>query len=145
MAEVPVLRYLTAFSALLLLLTSQLKAQRLQEWTAPTRAMWETGQKRQTEAFAAMLASDYVGVYGDGIHSRAAELQTLSQINLRSFRLSDLVARPLVGETELVTYKVTVTGDFAGTDFSGAQWVASIWRKRGGKWQLVLYSEARSP
>ena len=108
-------------------------------------AVWQSAKDGQPEAFAARLDPVYSGVYADGVHSRAVEQEAVRREHLRSFAMGSIAARQLDARTQTLTYKVTVNGDYNGTDFSGDYWAASLWRHSGGKWLLLLHTEAKCP
>ena len=106
-------------------------------------AVWEAAQATKPDVFGAFLDPAYSGVYADGVHSRAAEIEAVNQEHLRSFAINDAVAKQLDPQTQMLTYKVSVKGDFAGTDFSGDYWAVSLWHLTGGMWMLVAHAEAK--
>ncbi len=106
-------------------------------------AVWQAAQDTKPDVFASFLDSTYSAVYADGVHSREAEIDTIQKEHLRSFALSSIVAKQLDEHNQMLTYKITVKGDFGGTDFSDDYWAMSMWRSTGGKWLLVAHAEAK--
>ena len=49
-----------------------------------------------------------------------------------------------VARTQTLAYRVTLKGDYKGSDLSGDYWAASLWRLEGGRWWLVQHTEARA-
>ena len=107
-------------------------------------AVWQAAKDTNPDVFAAFLDATYSGIYGDGVHSRAAEIDAVRQEHLRSFALGSIVSRQLDEHTQMLTYKVTVKGDFGGADFSGDYWALSVWRSTGGQWLLFAHTEAKA-
>jgi len=107
-------------------------------------AVWQAAKDTKPDVFAAFLDATYSGVYGDGVHSRAVEIDAIRQEHLRSFALGSVASRQLDAHTQVLTYKITVKGDFGGADFSGDYWALSVWRSTGGQWLLIAHSEAKA-
>ena len=124
--------------------TLQAFAQATDEFVARETAVWQAVKDKRLDAFTAALDTSVVGVYADGIHTRAAEVASVRDANLRSFTLSAFVTRHLDPITTLLTYRAVVAGDAAGQDFSGPYWVASLWRKVGGQWKTAFHTEVKA-
>jgi hypothetical protein len=115
------------------------------DWTARETAMWQAVKDKKIEPFAAGLDSTFVGVYTDGLHTREIEVAQVRQVNLKTFRLSDLTVRRLDRKVVLLTYKADVAGESGSTDISGSYWIASIWQMRGAQWRGVMHTEVKAP
>jgi hypothetical protein len=111
---------------------------------AQERGLWDAVKQKNLGAFRAALAPAYAGVYADGVHDRAAELQVVASTRLRRFQMEDLQVHQPAGNTVVLTYKITEDGDIAGTALSGTYWASSVWHKAGRNWQTVLHTEARA-
>jgi len=132
-------------ATLLAVNAAQAFAQATDEFVARETAVWQTVKDKRLDAFAAALDSSVVAVYADGIHTRAAEVASVRQTNLRSFTLTAFATRHLDPAMTLLTYRAVVAGDAGGQDFSGTYWVASLWRKVGGQWKTVFHTEVKAP
>jgi hypothetical protein len=124
---------------------AQAFAQAGDEFVARETAVWQAVKDKQLEAFTAALDTSFVGVYADGIHTRAAEVASVRPTNLRSFTLTEFATRHLDPRTTLLTYRAVVAGDAAGKDFSGTYWISSLWRKVGGQWKTAFHTEVKAP
>ncbi len=124
---------------------AQAFAQATDEFVARETAVWQAVKDKRLDAFTAALDTGVVAVYADGIHTRAAEVASIRQVNLRSFTLTEFATRHLDPRTTLLTYRAIVAGDAGGQDFSGTYWVSSLWRKAGGQWKTVFHTEVKAP
>ena len=123
---------------------AQAFAQATDEFVARETAVWQVVKDKRLDAFTAALDTGVVAVYADGIHTRAAEVASVRQVNLRSFTLTEFATRHLDPGTTLLTYRAIVAGDAGGQDFSGTYWVSSLWRKAGGQWKTVFHTEVKA-
>lgn len=110
---------------------------------AQENAVWQAVAEHRPQAFAAFLDRDYVGVYGDGFHDAAAEVTAVSQITLARFQISDFVARNVDSNNVVVTYRIDLSGNAGGQEFSGRYTCSSLWHRSGRQWHVALHSEAR--
>jgi Domain of unknown function (DUF4440) len=107
------------------------------------KALWEALKTHDASVFESSLASDYTGVYADGVRNRKEEIAAIPTINLKDYAISNVnIAGPLRDAT-LVTYKITIEGTRSGRDISGAYYVSSLWVSRGGLWRNVLHAAVR--
>ena len=123
---------------------AQAVAQATDEFIVRETAVWQAVKDKRLDAFTGALDTGVVAVYADGIHTRAAEVASVRQANLRSFTLTEFATRHLDPRTTLLTYRAIVAGDAGGQDFSGTYWVSSLWRKAGGQWKTVFHTEVKA-
>jgi hypothetical protein len=114
------------------------------EFTAKERALWKAVKEKNLQAFRVALAPAYVGVYADGVHDRAGELEAVASTTLRSFEMEDVGVHQPNPNTAVMTYRLTQDGDIGGVEVSGTYWAASVWQRARGKWQTVLHMETRA-
>jgi Domain of unknown function (DUF4440) len=104
------------------------------------KAVWESLKNKDKNAFADLLADEYTGVFidGRGEHDKQGAVDSISQVTIRHYLLSDFKLSPLGANAALLRYS-------ASGDFSGAQGqhvnlaVDNIWVKRGEQWQSLRY------
>jgi len=124
---------------------AQALAQAPDEFVVRETAVWQAVKDKRLDAFTAVVDTSFVGVYADGIHTRAADVASIGPANLRRFTLTEFAIRHLDHRTTLLTYKAVVTGDAAGQDFSGTYWISGLWRQVGSQWKKVLHTEVKAP
>jgi hypothetical protein len=112
--------------------------------TARENAIWQTIKDKHFRSFESMLSPQFRGVYDDGVHTRAAEVAVIRDVNLTSFHLSDVQVRSAGPGVAVMTYHVEERGDYKGQDFSGGYNCSSVWRHEGGRWVGILHSEVKA-
>ena len=106
-------------------------------------AVWQAVKAKRMDAFAASMSPDFVGVYSEGTHDRARELEVVRIQSLRSFAIHNFRARMVDRNSMLMTYSADVRGTYRGASFSGRYWNTSLWHRRAGKWLTVYHGEAK--
>ena len=118
-------------------------AQASAEWSGRETALWQAVKDHKMEVFSAGLDPTFVGIYPDGLHSRATEVAQARPANLKDFQLSQFTIRSLGPQVVLLTYKAVVSGKSGGKDFSGTYWVGSLWQMRGKQWRTLMHTEVK--
>lgn len=111
---------------------------------AREQAVWDAVKAKDTKRFGEMLASDYRGVYDDGIETRATEITNTAAVELRSFTLQDAKVTFPVQDVAVVPYGVTTQAKTAQKDLSGLYRTSSVWVWRTNRWVLVLHTEVKA-
>jgi hypothetical protein len=112
--------------------------------TESEKSAWEAYKNKQTDAFKKYLATDYSGVYADGVKNLDKEVADMEKSELRDYSLSDMKVGFPSADVAVTTYKATLQGSSGGQDISGTYNVASVWVKKGGKWLVVFHTDAKS-
>jgi hypothetical protein len=112
--------------------------------TESEKSAWEAYKNKQTDAFKKYLATDYSGVYADGVKNVDKEVADMEKSELRDYSLSDMKVGFPSADVAVTTYKATLQGSSGGQDISGTYNVASVWVKKGGKWLVVFHTDAKS-
>ena len=105
---------------------------------------WDTYKNRQADAFKALCAPTYTGVYDVGIKDTQKELADMNDIEIRSVSFSDMHVTHPTKDIVVVIYKADAQGAYKGKDFSGMYNCSAVWMDRGGKWLCVLHTEAKT-
>lgn len=109
------------------------------------KGVWEAYKKKDADGFGKSFASNYQGVYAEGMEAVKDELADMKKSEIKSYSLSSVkVVRP-TKTSALITYKVDLSGSYDGKDFSGGYNTASLWVKRGDKWLAILHTQAKQP
>jgi Domain of unknown function (DUF4440) len=104
------------------------------------KAVWESFKNKDKNAFADLLADEYTGVFidGQGEQDKLGAVNSISQVTIRHYSLSDFKLSPLSANAALLRYNAS--GDFSGSQAQDVQLaVDNIWVKRGEQWQSLRY------
>ena len=107
-------------------------------------AVWQAFKDKKADAFRAMFAPNYVGLYEDGPATMAKELDHLKNGKLESFKIDNFASRMIDPEDMLMTYVVDVKGTMGKDDISGKYHAASLWHRTGSKWLGVFHTEIKA-
>lgn len=105
---------------------------------------WQTFKDKDAKAFSAMFAPTYVGLYEDGLASKATELDHLKNAKIESFKIDKFASRMIDPDDMLMTYDVDVKGTMGKGDISGKYHAASLWHRTGGNWLGVYHTEIKA-
>ncbi len=99
---------------------------------ANEKIVWDAFKSRNYDAFAALLAPDFVEVEPDGVYDKAGSVKGVTQFDATGFELSDWKVIKFDNDAALVSYLMTPPkGD--------KERHSSIWANRGGKWLAVFH------
>jgi hypothetical protein len=108
---------------------------------AKEKAVWATLEKKDYDAFASMLATDYTEV-GDDVYDKAGIVNYLKDLDISGTTFSDWKMTPIDKDAVLLMYNVTVKGTFKGQEVPrGPYRASSAWVNRDGKWLAIYYQE----
>jgi hypothetical protein len=107
-------------------------------------AVWQAFRDKTADAFGAMFAPTYVGLYDDGVATKAKELDHLKNDKHESFKISGFASRMIDPDDMLMTYAVDVKGMAGKDDMSGKYQAASLWHRTGNKWLAVYHTEIKA-
>ena len=105
---------------------------------------WEAYKGKQADALKKYYATDYCGVYAEGIKTLDKEVGDMEKTDLRDYSFADTKVVFPSADVAVMTYKVTMQETSAGQDASGTYNSASVWNKRGGKWLGVFHTEIKA-
>jgi hypothetical protein len=112
--------------------------------TDSEKSAWEAYKNKQADAFKKYLATDYCGVYADGIKNVDKEVADMEKTELRDYSFADMKVVFPSADVAVTTYKATIQSSSGGQDTSGTYNVASVWIKKGGKWLVIFHSDVKS-
>ncbi len=93
------------------------------------KTVWNLFKTRNYDAFASMLAADFLEVEPQGFFDKAASIKGLSMFDASKAEVSDFKSGRIDDDALIVTYQVKGPG-FAPE----GERHSSIWAKRDGKW-----------
>jgi Domain of unknown function (DUF4440) len=105
---------------------------------------WDTYKNRQADAFKALCAPNYTGVYDVGMKDTQKEVADMNDIELRNISFSDTHVTHPRKNVAIVTYKADLQGAYKGKDFSGMYNCSAVWMNESGKWLCALHTEVKS-
>jgi hypothetical protein len=106
---------------------------------------WELSKKKDKVGLAKLLPDDFTEITEDGVFDKAQILANLDNLTLTSYSPGDFKARTIAPNVVLLIYQVTVIGKYKDHDFQADSNAASLWMKRGEKWQNVHFQETPVP
>jgi hypothetical protein len=98
------------------------------------KMVWDLFKSKNYDAFASMLASDFLEVEPQGLFDKAASVKGVSMFDASKSVLSDWKTATLDADATIVTYMVKGPG-FAPE----GERHSSIWAKRDGKWAGLFH------
>ena len=110
---------------------------------AKEKAAWQAFKDKNAADFKNVVASDFLGVYAEGISDLNKELGDMQKWDMKSFTISDYNAVASGADTMMSTYKVTVEGTYDGKDASGTYNAGSVWKMNKGAWQAIFHTNVK--
>jgi hypothetical protein len=106
---------------------------------ANEKIVWDLFKSKNYDAFAALLAPDFLEVAPDGYYDKAGSVKGVSMFDASKSELSDFKTLNLNANSSLVAYMVKDP-----TYAPKGERHSTIWVNRGGKW-MVLFHHASTP
>ena len=98
---------------------------------ANEKMVWDLFKSKNYDAFAALLAPEFMEIEADGVYDKAGSVKGVQGMDASLFTLSDWKATKFDDDASLVTYTVTVQGQ--------KDYHSSVWANRNGKWLALLH------
>ena len=124
--------------------TAQARGDELTKFRNRETVVWESVKNKEVESIRKVFQKDYVAVYDAGIMGLAGEIDGISQITIRDYRLTDVAIRNLDNMNVLVTYKAVVDGDMGGQSMSGTYNSLTVWHRNGNQWYVAAHTEVKA-
>ena len=103
---------------------------------------WRAFQAKRVGEIKSLFAPDFVGVYADGTHDLARELQSLNTVTIADYKIENVQSHALDGNNVMLTYDAHVRLVTAKKKtISSKIWMGSLWERRGGRWLCVYHTE----
>lgn len=107
-------------------------------------AVWESVKNKEVGSIRKVFSRNYVGVYDTGIATLNQEIEGMSKLTLRSYRLSDFTIRRLDGLNVLVAYRTVLDGDMGAESVSGTYNAATVWHRIGNQWTVAAHTQVKA-
>lgn len=116
---------------------------------APTLAQleletWKAFQAKRVGEIRSLFSPDFVGLYADGTHDLARELQSLTAVTIKDYKLTPMRSRTLDADDVLLTYRADAHLLVGKKVIPTRLWTASLWHREGGRWLCVYHTEVRA-
>lgn len=98
---------------------------------ANEKMVWDLFKNRNYDAFAALLAPEFMEIEANGVFDKAGSVKGVQEMDASQFTLSDWKATKFDDDASLVTYTVTFKGQ--------KDYHSSVWANRNGKWLALLH------
>lgn len=104
---------------------------------------WEAFKNKDRDAFSAIAMDDYTAVIADGNGERDLKgtLDSMKEITITSYTLSDFKLTAIGANAALLRYKASASYSIGTQPISGKLAVSDIWVKRGSQWKSLRYQE----
>jgi len=116
------------------------------ELYAKEKEVWDAYKLKDKATLNALLADDYYAIEdADGeIMTKAEALQDVAGLEIKTYEMTELSIVEVSEGVAIVRYKVRMRGSADHHEFI-PHWsrVSSLWRKRAGRWQNVMYQETK--
>ena len=105
---------------------------------------WSAFKAKNVSEIRSLFAPDFVGLYADGTHDLARELQALQHVTIRNYELSDFKSKAVDADDVLLTYAADLDALADGKPVTERLWMASLWHRRGGHWLCAYHSQIKA-
>lgn len=108
---------------------------------AKEKQVFEAFKAKNANAFATQLTEDFIGVDDTGVLGKAAEVKSVSDADIKDFRLTDIKVVNIDKDAAILTYKITQRGTYKGESIPTTVFGSSVWVNRDGRWFAVFHQE----
>jgi hypothetical protein len=105
-----------------------------------SRETWEAYKSRNIAAIKALTAGDYVSNALTGPSNLQQDIATIDKLTIESYTLDDPKVSRATKDVAILRYKCDLKGSLDGKPF-GPVYATEVWVNRGGKWQIISYTE----
>lgn len=105
-----------------------------------SQKVWEAYKSRDIAAIKALTGEDYVSYTQAGPSNLQQDIATIDKLTIESYTLNEPKVSKVTKDVAILRYKCDLKGSFEGKQFSPV-YATEVWVNRGGKWQIVSYSE----
>lgn len=109
--------------------------------TAKEKQVWDAVKSKNTSAFGALLADDFLYVSDDGVHDKAATVTGLKDSSMTDVALSNFKMLKIDTDAAAITYDIAWSGTYEGKQQTANLRGSSAWVKRGSDWLCVYHQD----
>jgi hypothetical protein len=110
---------------------------------AKEKAAWQAFKDKKPDDFKKVVATDFRGVYAEGVSDMQKEMDDMKKWDMKSFTISDYNVVPAGADTMISTYKVVLEGTYDGKDASGTLNAGSVWKMQKGAWMAIFHTNVK--
>jgi hypothetical protein len=109
---------------------------------AKERQVWDALKAKNWDAFAGMMADDFVTVSADGVQTKAQMMGEIKKYDLTEYTLSDFRFVKVDADLAVITYTATEKSSYDGHPMpSKPKRASSAWVNKGGNWLAAYHQE----
>ncbi len=105
-----------------------------------SKQVWEAYKSRNIPDIKALTGDDYSSYTQAGPSTLQQDIDTIDKLTIESYTLDDPKVSKPTKDVAILRYKCDLKGSFDGKPFRPV-YATEVWVNRGGKWQIVSYSE----
>ena len=105
---------------------------------------WRAFQAKRVGEFKSLFSPDFVGVYADGTHNLARELQSLNQVTIKNYTIADMQSHAQDADDVMLTYSADVRLLAGKKMLAQRIWIASLWHRQGTRWRCTYHTEIKA-
>jgi hypothetical protein len=105
-----------------------------------SKEVWEAYKSRNVAAIKALTGEDYVAYTQAGPSNLQQDIATIEKLKIESYTIDDAKVMKPTKDVAILRYKCDLKGSMDGKPFRPV-YATEVWVNRGGKWQIVSYSE----
>jgi hypothetical protein len=112
---------------------------------AKEKAAWDAFRKKDADAFAKLIAADYIEITDTGVMDRATTIAGMKDFDITEATFADWKMLTVNKNAVIITYTANLKGTFKGKDVPpGPYREASAYVNRNGEWVAVYYQETKT-
>ena len=105
-----------------------------------SKETWEAYKSRNIAAMKALTAEGYGSNALTGPSNLQQDIATIDKLTIEAYTLDDPKVLKVTKDVAILRYKCDLKGSFDGKPLRPI-YATEVWVNRGGKWQIVSYSE----
>ncbi|HKZ77235.1 MAG TPA: nuclear transport factor 2 family protein [Pyrinomonadaceae bacterium] len=105
-----------------------------------SKETWEAYKSRNIAAMKTIAAADYASNAVTGPSNLQQDIATIDKLNIESYTLDDPKVVKVTKDVAILRYKCDLKGSYDGKAFAPV-YATEVWVNRGGKWQIISYTE----
>lgn len=102
---------------------------------------WRAFQAKRAGEIRSLFAPNFIGLYPDGTHNLARDLQSLNQVTIRDYKITDMQSHAMGPDGVMLTYGAAYHLRVGPKVLARKMWMASLWQRRAGRWVCVYHAE----
>jgi hypothetical protein len=106
------------------------------------RAVWDALKSKNWDAFAGMLADDFIIVGQEGVQTKAQAVETIRKYDMTEYSFADIKFVKVDADLAIISYTATEKSTYDGHPMpSKPSRASSAWVNKGGKWLVAYHQE----